>query len=48
MKKRHGKPPHSVACMTSALRYCHITVNDPDESLGFHRGALAAYRRRAG
>ncbi|MFF4183296.1 VOC family protein [Streptomyces sp. NPDC001691] len=27
--------------MTSiALQYCHITVNDPDEALGFYRDAL--------
>lgn len=26
--------------MTIALQYCHITVNDPDESLAFYRGAL--------
>jgi len=26
--------------MTIALQYCHITVNDPDESLGFYRDAL--------
>jgi len=40
MEKRPGKPPHSVGCMTIALQYCHITVNDPDESLGFYRDAL--------
>jgi hypothetical protein len=34
--------------MTFAFRYCHITVNDPDESLGFYRDAPAASRRRAG
>lgn len=26
--------------MTIALQYCHITVNDPDESLAFYRDAL--------
>ncbi|MET9359409.1 VOC family protein [Streptomyces sp. NPDC006632] len=26
--------------MTIALQYCHVTVNDPDESLGFYRDAL--------
>jgi len=26
--------------MTIALQYCQITVNDPDESLGFYRDAL--------
>jgi catechol 2,3-dioxygenase-like lactoylglutathione lyase family enzyme len=26
--------------MTIALQYCHITVNDPAESLGFYRDAL--------
>ncbi|MFT2019297.1 VOC family protein [Streptomyces sp. 796.1] len=26
--------------MTIALQYCHITVNDPDASLGFYRDAL--------
>ncbi|HEY9524221.1 MAG TPA: VOC family protein [Thermopolyspora sp.] len=26
--------------MTIALRYCHITVNDVDESLAFYRDAL--------
>ncbi len=26
--------------MTIALRFCHITVNDPDESLPFYRDAL--------
>lgn len=26
--------------MTIELQYCHITVNDPDESLGFYRDAL--------
>ncbi|AQU65685.1 VOC family protein [Streptomyces niveus] len=26
--------------MTIALQYCHITVNDPDESLTFYRDAL--------
>jgi len=40
MKKRPGKPPPSLGRMTIALQYCHITVNDPDESLGFYRDAL--------
>jgi catechol 2,3-dioxygenase-like lactoylglutathione lyase family enzyme len=26
--------------MTIALHYSHVTVNDPDESLGFYRDAL--------
>jgi catechol 2,3-dioxygenase-like lactoylglutathione lyase family enzyme len=26
--------------MTIALQYCHITVNDPDESLAFYRDGL--------
>jgi catechol 2,3-dioxygenase-like lactoylglutathione lyase family enzyme len=26
--------------MTIALQYCNVTVNDPDESLGFYRDAL--------
>jgi catechol 2,3-dioxygenase-like lactoylglutathione lyase family enzyme len=26
--------------MTIALQYCHVTVNDLDESLGFYRDAL--------
>ncbi|MEV8403672.1 VOC family protein [Streptomyces niveus] len=26
--------------MTIALQYCHVTVNDPDESLAFYRDAL--------
>lgn len=26
--------------MSIALQYCHITVNDPDESLAFYRDAL--------
>lgn len=26
--------------MNIALQYCHITVNDPDESLAFYRDAL--------
>jgi catechol 2,3-dioxygenase-like lactoylglutathione lyase family enzyme len=26
--------------MTTSLQYCHITVNDPDESLAFYRDAL--------
>ncbi len=26
--------------MTVALQYCHITVNDVDEALGFYRDAL--------
>jgi catechol 2,3-dioxygenase-like lactoylglutathione lyase family enzyme len=26
--------------MTIALQYCHVTVNDVDESLGFYRDAL--------
>ncbi|MGC0416916.1 VOC family protein [Embleya sp. AB8] len=26
--------------MSISLQYCHVTVNDPDESLGFYRDAL--------
>jgi catechol 2,3-dioxygenase-like lactoylglutathione lyase family enzyme len=26
--------------MSVELQYCHVTVNDPDESLGFYRDAL--------
>jgi catechol 2,3-dioxygenase-like lactoylglutathione lyase family enzyme len=41
MEKRPGKPPPSLGRMTIALlQYRHITVNDPDESLGFYRDAL--------
>jgi len=40
MEKRLGTPPHSVDRMTIELQYCHITVNDVDESLGFYRDAL--------
>lgn len=34
------RPAPSVGRMTIALQYCHITVNDPDASLGFYRDAL--------
>ena len=34
------EPPPSVGAMTISLQYCHITVNDPDESLAFYRDAL--------
>ena len=40
MKKRPREPPPRVGYMTIALQYCHVTVNDPDESLGFYRDAL--------
>jgi catechol 2,3-dioxygenase-like lactoylglutathione lyase family enzyme len=40
MEKRPAKPSPSVGPMTIGLQYCHITVNDPDESLGFYRDAL--------
>jgi hypothetical protein len=40
MEKRPGSLPPSLGRMTIALQYCHITVNDPDESLGFYRDAL--------
>src|ERR1700746_3361511 len=40
MEKRPGKPPPRVGSITIALQYCHITVNDVDESLGFYRDAL--------
>ena len=33
-------PPPNVGGMTIALQYCHITVNDVDESLAFYRDAL--------
>ena len=26
--------------MTISLQYCHVTVNDPDESIAFYRDAL--------
>ncbi|MCX4550248.1 VOC family protein [Streptomyces sp. NBC_01500] len=31
--------------MTVSLQYCHITVNDPDESLAFYRDALGLEMR---
>ncbi|MFJ4771154.1 VOC family protein [Streptomyces uncialis] len=31
--------------MNIALQYCHITVNDPDESLAFYRDALGLEAR---
>src|SRR5947209_15175662 len=40
MEKRRGKPPPSVGRMSIALQYCHVTVNDVDEALGFYRDAL--------
>lgn len=40
MEKRPGKALHRVGPMTIELQYCHITVNDVDESLGFYRDAL--------
>ena len=40
MEKRRGRPPPSLGDMTIALQYCHITVNDLDESLSFYRDAL--------
>ena len=40
MEKRPQKPPPKVGRMTIALQYCHVTVNDLDESLGFYRDAL--------
>ena len=40
MEKRPGAPPLRVGRMAIALQYCHVTVNDPDESLGFYRDAL--------
>jgi predicted enzyme related to lactoylglutathione lyase len=46
MEKRPGKPPPSVGDMTIALQYCQITVNDPDESLGFYRDALGLELRK--
>jgi uncharacterized glyoxalase superfamily protein PhnB len=48
MEKRPVRPPHSVSGMTIALRYCHITVNDPDESLGFYRDAAFERARVSG
>ena len=40
MEKRPREPPPRVGRMTIALQYCHVTVNDPDESLAFYRDAL--------
>ena len=40
MEKRRGRPPPSLGDMTIALQYCHITVNDLDQSLSFYRDAL--------
>ena len=40
MEKRRRAPPPSVSRMSIALQYCHVTVNDVDESLGFYRDAL--------
>src|SRR5437588_11996750 len=40
LEKRPAPPPSSVDSMTISLQYCHITVNDPDESLVFYRDAL--------
>lgn len=40
MEKRPASRPRSVARMTIALQYCHITVNDVDEALGFYRDGL--------
>ena len=31
--------------MSIALQYCHVTVNDVDESLGFYRDALGLEAR---
>ena len=39
-EKRAPAPPPNVVGMTIALQYCHITVNDLDESLAFYRDAL--------
>ncbi len=40
MEKRPGSQPPNVGRMTIELEYCHITVNNVDESLGFYRDAL--------
>ncbi len=32
--------------MSIELQYCHVTVNDPDESLGFYRDALGLEVRK--
>jgi predicted enzyme related to lactoylglutathione lyase len=40
LEKRAAPPPPNVGDMTIALQYCHITVNDLDESLAFYRDAL--------
>lgn len=40
MKKRAAPAPPNVGGMNIALQYCHITVNDVDESLAFYRDAL--------
>ena len=44
MEKRSQKRPPKVGRMTIALQYCHVTVNDLDESLGFYRDALGGFR----
>src|SRR5205814_7457445 len=40
LEKRSAQPPFRVGRMTISLQYCHITVNDLDESLAFYRDAL--------
>jgi catechol 2,3-dioxygenase-like lactoylglutathione lyase family enzyme len=40
MEKQHERPPPSVGPMSIELQYCHITVNNVDEALGFYRDAL--------
>lgn len=40
MEKRAARPPPNVGRMSTAIRYCHITVNDLDESLAFYRDGL--------
>jgi catechol 2,3-dioxygenase-like lactoylglutathione lyase family enzyme len=40
LEKRAAPPPPNVGDMTIALHYCHITVNDLDETLAFYRDAL--------
>jgi catechol 2,3-dioxygenase-like lactoylglutathione lyase family enzyme len=38
--KRPGNPRPNVGSMTIQLHYCHVTVSDVDESIGFYRDAL--------
>src|SRR5487761_948313 len=40
LEMRPPPPPSSVGRMSISLQYCHITVNDLEESLAFYRDAL--------